>query len=392
MRNVLLLALVSLPGAASFADEPILPPVIPAFSGEARPDPKGELIPPPVIPASAVEVKAPELVPPPVIPVQAVEAVPGEPSTTAILVDGPIVTPQWTLTAEIGGGWGGLSGRLRPPAGSRLFRPALFPVPRAELDGFFNPRVAIGYELFTAPGELTLSWQSITSSGEAILLGYDPLAAMFLGYMKKARDKDERGLVPALAMRASPSTNAILTSRVDAQLVDLTYAHEVWRDTRGIGSGPSLKVKLGGRLGTFFNDDRAISVGYDQWVSNYFLGAGPIVGLRGDVPGLGERAGERQGRLYLGVDGGVLFGEATQRFRETDLYAPVAYRETAVTADQSVPFLSVEVGSTSHFGVEDRFGTTFGFRYSQFWNVGSVGPSNLDLNAFTLFVGCQFKF
>ena len=114
------------------------------------------------------------------------------------------------------------------------------------------------------------------------------------------------------------------------------------------------------------------------------------MGLTGELPIGWELNGRRQA-LFLGVDGGVLFGHAEQTFRETDLFAD-RYREVRVCGDESVPFLNVEAGLRSGTGWADRLSSRVGVRYTRYWGVGDLGASRLDFQALTVFVGLDLRF
>jgi hypothetical protein len=57
-----------------------------------------------------------------------------------------------------------------------------------------------------------------------------------------------------------------------------------------------------------------------------------------------------------------------------------------------VPFLNVEASLKSGTGWSDRFGSRVGVRYTRYWGVGDLGASRLDFQAFTVFVGLDFRF
>ena len=293
-----------------------------------------------------------EFVPPSVLPA----GVECPPTATEVLIEpAPLWSSPWTVTVELGVGGGDLPGRLVPPPGFRPSRSFLFPLPSADLNGFINPRVALSYDLAPlVPGELGVAWQAFSGEGEAILLGYDPLAALVLPAIERLRRRDAAELWPALLLRPTPAQNALLRSRADVNLFDVTYSTWIGSDPAPVSARAGVQLRVGARLGTFFNDDRATAFGYEQWVSNWFAGAGPMAGVTGELP-IGWAFAGRQQALFLGVDGGVLFGHTEQTFRETDLISRnPAYREARVCGDRSVPFLNVEAGLKSGANWGDR--------------------------------------
>jgi hypothetical protein len=333
--------------------------------------------------------RADDIVPPSVLPA----GVECPPTATEVLIEpAPLRPSPWTATVEIGVGGGDLPGRLIPPRGFRPSRPFLFPLPSADLGGFINPRVALSYDFAPlVPGELGVAWQAFSGEGDAILLGYDPLAALVLPAIERRR-RTAAEVWPALLLRATPAQNALLRSRADVNLFDVTYSAWLGSEPPPVGARAGVQLRVGVRLGTFFNDDRATAVGYEQWVSNWFAGAGPMAGLTGELP-IGWAFMGRQQALFLGVDGGVLFGRTEQTFRETDLISLYpAYREACVCGDRSVPFLNVEAGLKCGPNWGDRFGSRVGVRYTRYWGVGDLGASQLDFQALTVFVGLDLKF
>jgi hypothetical protein len=330
--------------------------------------------------------------PPSVLPFA--ETVPPSPAAVEVLAGPyPLRPPPWTVTAEIGVGGGDFSGTVIPPRGFKPSRPYHFPLPSARLDGFVNPRVAIARDLAPlVPGVLGVEWQGFSAEGEAILFGYDPVAAVILPVIERARRRGKADLYPALLIRPTPAHTAHLRSRADINLLDATYTDVLWERWDAVHPSTVVRWKVGGRLGGFFNDDQAVAFGYDQWVSNWYIGAGPLVGLSADVP-LDPQIVSGMQALFVGVDGGVLFGRNRQRFRETDLFADrPRYREAVVCGDRAVPFLSVEAGVAHRPLAWERVGTRFGVRYVQFWGVADLGPSKLDFHAVTGFVGLDFRF
>ncbi len=318
-------------------------------------------------PPQPIPPPSPPTPPPPPPPPVVIE--PPPPPAVEVLTDPPLPWRMpWTISADLGVGDGGMYGTLAPPPGFHPTRRAVFPLPSARLDGFVNPRITLGYDLAPlVPGTLAVTWDAFFAEGDDLLIGPPPPGHAF------------------------PTVDALLRSRADVNLVDLTYSAVLWSGVRNDGPGATLAVKVGGRLGGFYTDDRAEGYGYGQWVSNWFFGAGPLVGLRGELP-FGLSIAGRRPVLFAGVDGGVLFGRDHQTFREADLFARRAYREACMCGDRSVPFLSAEAGVATRPGPDDRWRSRFGVRFTQFWGVGDLGPSRLDFQAVTAFIGVDWRF
>lgn len=332
----------------------------------------GQVPPPP----PAVVLPDPQPLPP---------EVPPEPGFVPPVVE-PFV-PRFTLTADFGGGAVGRQGRVRPtePFASRWW---LFPSPSADLESAIATRVAVGYQFERLPAlSVGVAWEGYFADARSVLLGYDPVSANLLGglnrYNETRREDEVAGNWPRLQMRDVPSEGMTLRSRVTAHVGEAAAGWKVW--TPREASGVQYRLIAGGRYGGFFSDDAADGYGYGQRASNWFAGVGPVGGGRFDFTFRGTHHPDRAANFHLDVRGGVLFGDVTQRFREVDpVLSPAApYREWTQTGRAEVPFLSAETGLTVG-GPGMRWGV--GVRYTHYWGVGRLGPSDRDFNAVVGFV------
>ncbi len=382
-----------------------------------------------VLTASVAVAQPPPVVAPPP-PAVVVPPPPPPPPEEVVTVEQPVDKPlrRVTVGGEFGpvfGGWGIWrgGGALVPPQAFGN-RPQLFPVPAAEYapdikhNHALAARAAVGYTFEYMPLTATGSWETYQRHAETLLLGYNPDVAPLLGGLNdyNERVRSPRGTwtnnnndlfstwvddgdhtpgshrdFPRLQMRSVPSAEQHrLRSRVTGNVADFTLAYKVWtpREARGV----EYRLLGGGRFGGFFADDVAVNERHEQSASNWYGGFGPHGGVRIDYRlGKREDSDPAEFRFWGEARGGALYGQITQRFTELDRLAPAdPYRELALHADRTVPFLATEMG----FGIFGARGgwLSVGVRYSHYWGVGNVGASKLDFAAIAGFLSLGVGF
>jgi hypothetical protein len=324
--------------------------------------------------------------PPPVpVPPGVAEDVPG-PAVQVLATPAEPPSP-FRFDAQFGGGSVGRWGSLRP-AERFANRWWLFPIPSANSESAVASRVLVGYQFERLPAlSVGLAWEGYFADARTVLLGHDPTVRGLLGglntYNEERREDNTPGNWPRLQMRDAVSEGMTLHSRTTAHIAEAAAYWKVW--TPREAAGVQYRLIAGGRYGGFFTDDAADGYGYGQRAGNWFAGFGPVGGGRVDFTLRGLEHPDRAATLYADVRGGVLFGTATQRFKEVDpvLSPATPYREWEQSARREVPFLSVETGVMLG-GTGVRWGA--GVRYTQYWGVGHVGPSAKDFQAFVGFV------
>lgn len=353
-----------------------------------------DLLPPPGgAPAPQVVPAIPPLPDPPVVPAPAEvgpppQVIPQDRPAEVLVEEVP--RTRWLLDAELGAGLLELPGTLVPPSNFQPAKSLLFPFPSAKLTSNIAARVAFGYEFERFPGTIEAAWEGYSAEGKAMLLGSDPTAAALIPLLEQYRqNSSDPDSLPTVMMRNVIGLPADLRSRATATLADLVYKHRIWtpREARGV----TFQLLAGARYGNFFSDDLAEGYGYRQWVSNSFSGVGPIGGFRIEKKLRNGFAGN-EGSVFFGFAAGTLFGDITQRFREFDPYPVPRYTETVSTGSRSVPFLTTELGLSSISVFPSRVRLSAGVRFSQYFTVGRLGNSQLDVRSLVGFVRGVWRF
>ena len=307
-----------------------------------------------------------------------------------------LVSRRFFANADLGVAGVSGTGKLKPSRGFGN-RSILFPMPSAELDAAITTRIEFGYNFEKLPLTLTLGWEHFSTQGQAILVGYDSVAANYLDDINRLRDEnrdvdnrrwtqfDRDDELPVL-MRAVPSDAHRLRTRSTGHVAEGVLSYSL--PGRKLGARTVVhRILAGVRYGAFFADDRAIGAGYEQSASSWFDGVGPVLGLRREAFGTSSGTG-----VYFDVRGGALIGQSRTRFREIDTvfnFGAPAFREQQFRSDRAVPFLSAETGISSQFWF-CRW--TLGLRYGQYWGAGNAGESTRDVSLFGGFLRAEIGF
>jgi hypothetical protein len=148
---------------------------------------------------------------------------------------------------------------------------------------------------------------------------------------------------------------------------------------------------LGARVAAVYYDTTsANSQLFTDRASNYFVGVGPHGGFEvqrqfGFLPAFS---------LFGRLDGGVLVGQARQRYNETFPDSP-ANPMTAMTEMKrttSVPFLSLQAGLNYNPPGMAYLHFSAGYQYEAWWALGQIGGARLDLTTQGVFVRAEFDF
>jgi hypothetical protein len=272
-----------------------------------------------------------------------------------------------------------LDGRRVAPANFLTTVPGtLLGINGGGLDTLGSPRIVLGYRLDDAWGEFTLTYRAAADDHQTVLVHGDPIL-MALVQQNNNTDVTIRPADPGTVGSTS------LTTRFDLHTLDLAYGrHET------VLSLPwDLRWQAGGRLATFFTDDRSQGPLSFLQSANHYAGAGPLVGL-GLSHFLTSPSGRFGGALYASATGSVLFGDSQLTFRESLM--PGFAQVDRQRHGQVVPTLEVEVGISTWVSARPGRRFVIGYRYERWWDVGTVGASRLDLGLPELFLRWELNF
>lgn len=202
-------------------------------------------------------------------------------------------------------------------------------------------------------GELNFSYKLLAAEGNRLVFGLDP-----------------EGL-------------AVLRSRLDMNVVDLTFAsagyrplwNMLWFDHRDpIKPLWGMRWDLGARVATLFHDSRLTGPTLTRQVSSFFVGGGPHVGLT-----IHRVLGETGLEAFLHTDFGSNLGTVNQQFSElvTDgLGNPLGYGYVHRQDFRWVPTLRSEAGVGGPGLITSRGEWRLAYQFEQWWGVGSVGSAS----------------
>jgi hypothetical protein len=233
-------------------------------------------------------------------------------------------------------------------------------LPAADLPFNVTPRIGVGYR-FPVMGEITLSYQSIVSTGNALLPGFDALGA------------------------------GSLSSRLNMNIADLDYSgSEI-----SLGHWVDMKWRAGVRFANVFFDSHAVGSILEQRANNIFNGAGPRAGL--DLwkalppPGLA---------LFGRIEGDFMVGRVEQRFEETTRLpggasvSGVGGPPPAAFTNTGTPLvLNIEAGlgyTPPNWGRWVRLSAVYQFQ--QWWNLGIPLESDGQLTIHGVFFRAEIKY
>jgi hypothetical protein len=257
---------------------------------------------------------------------------------------------------------------------NRLFAPLTFSggatsvlhLPGAELDWTGSPRLTLGYRLGEGAGEFLVSYRSLVTEG-------------------KATTFDASG------------DSGLLQSRLNLNVVDVDYGNCEW----ALGPRWDMEWRVGLRLATVYYDTRAnidlvrpfpdMPGTFEARTSNNFWGLGPHAGLRLfrqlSVPGLS---------LYAGLEGAVLIGRVSQNFEEVFtggfIMGGQAGAGNRQSGTQAVPMLNFETGLAWVPPGHDHVRFTLGYQIENWWQLGKVADSQLELLDQGIFFRGEFTF
>src|SRR5262249_1814538 len=237
--------------------------------------------------------------------------------------------------------------------------PSLMPVttdlfiPQPELDVADALKIRLGYEFANGCGGFAVSYPYLVSDG------FDRVRGAASGF----------GVLDLLG-------------RLDINVVDLSYVSPAFPLAgRGV-----FNWEIGARLGSiFFDNQLLLPVNQPQildlHVSNHFFGAGPQAAV-----GLSQPLGSDRLALFGRVDGSILIGTVTQRYRINREFFIHEFGETDQHGTQAVPTLAVQAGFCWSPFLSGRVQLLAGYQWEQFWNVGDVNGSQADVWAQGAFI------
>jgi hypothetical protein len=228
-------------------------------------------------------------------------------------------------------------------------------LPTAEQDWVTSPRFAVGYRFGQACGEMILSYRSLVDDSVDVIPNFDALG------------------------------DGGLRSRLNLNVVDLDYA------SREYSLAPCWDMKwlAGVRLANVYFDSQAVGLVMEQKTSNWFLGAGPHVGLelwrRLDHPGLA---------LFGRVEGAALLGDIHQSFEEVFAMngVPLVGGALRQTGTQAVPVVSADLGVAWAPPWGNWLRLSAGYHVEHWWYLGQVNNSRAELGAQGLLLRAEFSY
>lgn len=228
-------------------------------------------------------------------------------------------------------------------------------LPGADLDGTLAPKLTLGYRLANGWGGVAVTYRNMTTEGQEIVDGLDPLG------------------------------ESTLFSRLDINEVGIHYTTSEFP----LGALWGLRWEVGARLASIYFDSQAEGLFLGQRTTNHFLGAGPQVALDAtrELPGTGFA-------LFGRVDFAQMLGRVQQRVSERigDPAAPVGFGVAEQDGNQAVPYLGLQLGASWLSHPNGRYRLTAGYQFDQWWNVGKVGNSRGDVQSHGLFLRSELNF
>jgi hypothetical protein len=228
-------------------------------------------------------------------------------------------------------------------------------VPAQPFNWTFAPTFTAGLRLPNNNGQFSLDYTFLNTSGE--------------------------GIFPELDAAANVKT------RLSNNIFHLDYTSGLY--DLGL-PGLTLKGIVGARVVSIFYDTTATQTYVQDHASNYFLGVGPEGGAVlaynfRELPALS---------IYARSDGSVLVGQITQKYSEEFnatgmnlLNGSAEFRRT-----QTVPTINVEAGILIAPEAIKALKFTIGYQWEEYWSLGRLNGSSLDLNMQGAFLRAQYEF
>src|SRR5262249_38434217 len=141
-----------------------------------------------------------------------------------------------------------------------------------------SPRFELGYRFAEGTGAFLMSYYFLTTRGSDVVTGFDPIG------------------------------DAVLSSNLYVHVFDFDYANYEY----ALGPLWDMRWKIGARISDVFFDSQIQGPFVEQRTTNFFLGAGPHVGLD-----LRRRIGGTGLALLGQVEAAGNIGRLTQGFEET---------------------------------------------------------------------------
>lgn len=237
---------------------------------------------------------------------------------------------------------------------------ANMPLPGGGTKTFSTPKVDLD---FTASPRLVAGWRLPDNSGE-FFFAYRLLAADGTGDVSSSFGP----------LRAK--------SRLNENIFDFDYSSIRYSPLPRF----NVRWRIGIRVETAFFDNNASNAIFAEKASNYFVGAGPNVGLNLEkeialVPGLA---------LFGDLDGAVAIGQVQQKYAESLLASPSLNYE--IRGTQSSPNATVQAGLSYTPPGAEYLRFLVGFQYERFWDVGKLESAHGDVQNYGGFIRAQIDF
>jgi hypothetical protein len=349
---------------------------------------QGTPLPPapvPVVPGPPAVTIAPP-VPAPGAPLPAVTPPPPPPPPSPLTYTPPPPPPGPFVTGDPGrDGWGPCGPPSAPPGWFfetelQFIRPVLknrlssdaplltgapLRVPSADLDWTVSPRFEVGHRLPDSAGYFALGYRFLTDEGRT-----------------------------TTAFADLPGVPFAVRTRLALNEVDFDYGTSPYSPLPRY----DISWRAGVRFADVFFDSRASTDSLSEQASNDLVGGGPHARLDLErhlafAPGLS---------LFGRLDGAVIIGQITQRFREqlTVFDGVVLTDELSRRRSQAVPVLTVQAGLTYTPCSAPFLHFAGGYQYEHWWFLGQLGlgsdgmlpTTRGELGAHALFLRASWDF
>ena len=224
-------------------------------------------------------------------------------------------------------------------------------IPGADLGFTVAPRLEIGYRLPDNVGQLSFAYRFIASEGTET--------------------------------QTLNGENFDVKSRLNLNEFSFDYTTAAW------SPAPRLNLEgwIGGRVDTIFYDTRATNTVANVHESNYFVGAGPHIG--GEVNQqleFGDVCPACISPLFGKVDGAALIGECQQEFSaNSPAFEPPRKSLTVET-------VQVQIGLAYTPPSIERLHFRLGYQFEEWFNLGNLNNSHMNLTTQGGFLGGEFDF
>lgn len=200
-------------------------------------------------------------------------------------------------------------------------------LPAAQLGWNVMPRVELGYRFGQGAGELLIGYRFLTVSGSDTSPAFDALG---------------------------PAT---LRTHLSIHAIDLDYANHEY----SLGPLWDMKWRAGVRIANVYSDSRAQGGLVGERTTDFFMGAGPHVGL--DV----RRKLQGPFAAFGRVDASAPIGSVAETFEQTRRTAGPNYAQTRLVSPGPLTTLNIQAGL--NWQPQPNLGVTAGYSLENWWDL-----------------------